>query len=263
MNYRLVLGAVAAVPMLFTSMSAQAADMRIPSYKAPIAPVAAFSWTGFYVGAHVGSAWGTKTFDYNDLTTAAPFLWNSSAPVNGPLGGGQIGYNWQSNALVVGIEADGSWADITGHGLCNSTVFFLNCASKTTALATFTGRIGAAVDRALIYVKGGVAWDRDRFTISNVALPPLGTAFSSSLSDDRTGWTGGVGIEYSFMGNWSAKIEYDYMDLGTKRYSFPATTGILASTFTNWDVDQRMHMVKFGVNYHFASGCCNSVAVRY
>src|SRR4029077_15020691 len=128
-----------------------------------------------------------------------------------------------------------SWADITGRGLCNSTVFFLNCASKTTAIATFTGRIGAAVDRALIYVKGGVAWDRDRFNISNVALPPLGTAFSSSLSDDRTGWTLGMGVEYAFTNSWSAKIEYDYMDFGNKRYNFPtAGAGIAVANFNNW-----------------------------
>jgi outer membrane immunogenic protein len=264
MNYRLILGAVAVVPMLFTSISAQAADMRVPSYKAPIAAPAPFSWTGFYVGAHVGAGWGTKNFDYNDLTTGAPFLWDSAVPINGALGGGQVGYNWQSGWTVFGIEADGSWADLTGHSICNTTTFFLNCSAKTSAIATLTGRLGGSIDRALIYVKGGVAWDRDRYTISNVALPPLATAFSSSLSDDRTGWTLGMGIEYAFVNNWSAKLEYDYMDFGTKRGNFPATsTAIGASNFTNWDLTQRIHTMKVGINYHFSTGCCDQVAVRY
>jgi outer membrane immunogenic protein len=250
---RLLRTALLASAAIALPLAAQAADLRQPVYKAP-PPVLATSWTGFYFGLHGGAGWGTKTFDYNDLTPAAPFLWNSSVPVNGPLAGGQIGFNWQAGWLVLGIEADGSWADINGRSLCNSTVFFLNCSAKTSSLATVTGRLGFSFDHALIYAKGGAAWARDSFTISNVALPPLVTAFSSSLSDTRSGWTIGMGVEYMFANAWSAKVEYDYMDLGTKRYNFTATSAVVpAATFTNWDDTQRIHVMKVGINYHFGA----------
>jgi hypothetical protein len=90
--------------------------------------------------------------------------------------------------MLFGLEADGSWSNITGHGLCNTTTFFMNCSSKVEGLATVTGRIGASIDRALIYFKGGGAWGRESETISNVALAPLATAFSSNLSVNRYGW---------------------------------------------------------------------------
>ena len=140
MKHRLIIGALAALPLLAASLSAQAADM--PLYKAPPPAPVPFSWTGFYIGAHVGGGWGSREFDFNDLTPAAPFLWDSSAPVNGPLAGGQIGANWQAGWAVLGVEADGSWANLQGKGICNTTTFFLNCAAKTTGLATVTGRLG-------------------------------------------------------------------------------------------------------------------------
>jgi outer membrane immunogenic protein len=99
----------------------------------------------------------------------------------------------------------------------------MNCSSKIEGLATVTGRVGASIDRTLIYFKGGGAWGRESETISNVALAPLATAFSSNLSVNRYGWTIGMGIEYAFLPNWSAKIEYDFIDFGTKLYNFPVT----------------------------------------
>jgi outer membrane immunogenic protein len=251
MNHRLIIGALAALPLFAAALPAQAADMAVP-YKAPPPPPPAFSWSGFYIGAHVGAGWGSREFDYNDLTPAAPFLWDSSVPVNGPLAGGQIGANWQVGWAVLGVEADGSWANLTGKGICNSTVFFLNCSAKTDGLATVTGRLGADFDRTLVYIKGGGAWMHESSTISNVALPPIASGFSSSISNDRTGWTLGLGLEYAFAMHWSAKLEYDFMDFGTKRYNFPATNALIpANTFTNWDLVDRLHTVKAGVNYHF------------
>lgn len=169
-----------------------------------------------------------------------------------PLAGGQIGYNWQSGWMLFGLEADGSWSNITGRGLCNTTTFFMNCSSKVEGLATFTGRVGASIDRALVYFKGGGAWGRESETISNVAQAPLATAFSSQLSVNRYGWTIGMGIEHAFLPNWSAKIEYDFIDFGTKLYNFPVTsTAVSASNFANWNFTAMVHEMKLGVNYHF------------
>jgi opacity protein-like surface antigen len=157
----------------------------LPVYKAAPPPLLATNWSGFYFGGHAGAAWGSTNDDFNDPTALAPFRWDSGIPVNGPLAGGQIGYNWQSGWMLFGLEADGSWSNITGHGLCNTTTFFMNCSSKIEGLATVTGRVGASIDRALIYFKGGGAWGRESETISNVALAPLATAFSSNLSANR------------------------------------------------------------------------------
>jgi len=227
---------------------ANAADL--PIQKAPPAPPP-LTWSGFYLGVHGGAGFGAKTFDYNDLSPAAPFRWDSSVSVNGPLGGGQIGLNWQAGWVVLGVEGEGSYADISGHGFCNTTVFFVNCSARTSSLAAVTGHLGAAVDKAMVYVKGGAAWARDSLTIANVAMPPATIAFSSSLSDTRVGWTLGMGVEYMLLPCWSLKLEYDYMDFGTKRYNFASSSTIVpAETFTNWDVSQRLHVMTIGINYH-------------
>jgi outer membrane immunogenic protein len=250
MKLRSIIGAVTALALLAVSLPAHGADLPVYKSQPPAPPV--FSWTGFYIGAHVGGGWGSREFDYNDLTAGAPFTWDSNIPVSGPLAGGQIGANYQAGWAVLGAELDGSWADLQGKGICNTTVFFLNCSAKADGLATLTGRLGVDWDRTLLYVKGGAAWMHESETISNVALPPLATAFSSSISNDRTGWTVGMGVEYAFAMHWSAKLEYDFMDFGTKRYNFLASgTGIPVATFTNWDVVDRLSAVKAGVNYHF------------
>jgi len=154
--------------------------------------------------------------------------------------------------MVYGLEADGSWSNIVGHGLCNTTAFFMNCSSKVEGVATFTGRIGATVERALIYLKGGGAWARDSETISNVAQAPFETAFSSNTSVNRWGWTLGMGLEYAFLPNWSAKIEYDFIDFGSQIYNFPVTsTAVGPTNFANWSYTVMVHEMKLGVNYHF------------
>jgi outer membrane immunogenic protein len=239
---------------LATMAQAHAADFRkAPRLRDPGPIVSAPKWAGWYVGINAGGAWGTKTFNYNDPGTI-PFLWSAAVPVNGMFLGGQIGYNFQNGPWVYGIEADGDWANIKGQNICNTTVFFVNCTANIHALGTVTGRAGIAVDNALLYIKGGLAMARDEFTISNVALPPLATAFSSTVSDTRMGWTFGAGLEYMLFSAWSAKLEYNYMDFGTKRYDFPiAAAAIPANTFRGWEDTQRVHLVKVGLNYHFGN----------
>src|SRR5205823_1177127 len=129
----------------------------------PSPPV--FSWTGFYVGVHGGSGWGTKEWD--EIATPALVGFNeadSSHPVNGILGGGQIGFNYQVGWAVWGAEIQASAADIKGKGNCGIVAEF-NCASKVDGLATFAGRFGAAFDHTLVYVKGGGAWADDKLNL--------------------------------------------------------------------------------------------------
>ena len=215
-----ILGGILAAGM------AQAADMPTPVYKAQPTPVA-FSWTGFYIGAHVGAGWGTKEWNPDDV--------EGSYTINGFLGGGQIGYNWQTGWVVLGVEADASAAGLKGSGLCN----FGNdgCTSRVDALGTITGRIGGTVDHALLYLKGGAAWVHDKHT-------DLFDGFSTA-SQTRWGWTVGGGIEYAFTSNWSGKLEYNYMDFGTRSVRFTGDDNF------NVDLRQTIHAVKIGLNYRF------------
>jgi opacity protein-like surface antigen len=231
------------------ALPGQAADLR-PSYKAAPVVAAPSSWTGIYIGGHVGAGWGTK--EYNEFLLGLTEF-DSSHTVNGVLAGAQIGANWQSSWMVFGVEVDGSWANLRGRGNC-SIVGAFNCSTRVDALGTATVRFGAAIDHALIYVKGGAAWARDRFTVSD----PIGL-ITSSVRANRSGYTVGTGVEYALGNSWSAKIEYDYMDFGTRRRNFPVL--VVNPLFDNWDIVQRVHTIKFGLNYRLDWG--GPVSVRF
>ena len=206
-----------------------------------------FSWTGFYIGAHAGWGWGKTEWSDGclDLNPANSFCEAEalgplgSYNLNGFLGGGQVGYDWQLGWAVFGIEADASWSDIKGSGICLGE---RQCSSKIDAFGTITGRFGGAFDRALLYVKGGGAWAHEKHTVVQ-----LSSATTSSLSDTRWGWTVGAGVEYAFAPNWSGKIEYDFLDFGRDAHIFAFTPNFGVSG----DVRQTIHTVKLGLNYRF------------
>jgi outer membrane immunogenic protein len=235
---------------------ALAADIpaRMP-VKAPVmaAPLV-YNWTGFYIGGHVGYGWSDKdwTQTFSSLGLA---LDRGSHEADGFLGGGQIGFNYQVGQWVFGIEGDVSWSDLSGSG--NHLVFpAYSGHSSIDWLATLTGRVGYAFDRTLLYVKGGVAFADDDH---HIAFAGLGRV-TNSTGDTRTGWTVGAGIEHAFWNNWSAKIEYNYMDFGSDNHTFTyfaAPAGLVE----RWDIDQTVHAVKFGINYRFGWG--GPVVARY
>jgi len=264
--------------VLLASAPAHAADLgRPPPYKAPppvVAPVPIFSWNGCYIGGHIGWGWGRDTISIPNLAFSAQVppeqvaglsIPSASADTHGFLGGGQVGCNYQFTPnLVIGIEGDGSAADIKGD-LTRSVPFTIpgdgtvvitgTAHGKTEWLASLTGRLGWAWDRVLIYAKGGVAWAGDKYS----ADIPL---FSEHLeaSETRTGWTVGGGVEWAFWGNWSAKIEYDFYDFGTRFVTLVGTfvpigeTALTPVTVPGIDIKERISAVKFGINYRFDWG---------
>jgi outer membrane immunogenic protein len=250
------------------AQGASAADLPV---KAP-APVAApFSWTGWYIGAHIGASWGTKEWDQNitvpgvavpniaaPATPAFTLVSDSSHTVNGIIGGGQIGFNIQNGWWLWGIELQFSGADVKGKGNCGFSALW-NCSTKVDAMGTLAGRFGLVWDHVLVYVKGGGAYAHDKFHLDILGINIPGVIQPSSNSDDRFGWMVGTGVEVAITGNWSAKVEYNYMDLGTKSYIFNTTPTVPA--FNNWDITERLHLVKFGLNYRFRWG--DSVVARY
>jgi outer membrane immunogenic protein len=226
---------------LATVSSGLAADMRQPTKAPPLAPV--WSWTGFYLGGHLGGGWMT---DDRVIVAGAGTGTASSGTDGGFLGGLQAGYNAQFGAWVLGIEGDIAWTAIDISTTNPSTVApgaTTTATSDVDWIATLTGRAGYSWSNWLIYAKGGAAWMDVNY--SRTFSPAV--VVVNSISDTRVGWTIGAGIENAFAGNWSWKLEYNYLDFGSKTYNFTTTTGAVTAV----RIEQDAHIVKAGVNYRF------------
>jgi outer membrane immunogenic protein len=212
--------AVSMAALVGMVVQASAADLGRAPRVAP-APVYApvYSWAGLYLGVNGGygwgdSAWSTQTGSFN---------------TSGGLFGGQIGYNWQFGQTVLGLETDIQWSGIKGNGNCA-----FGCETKNNWFGTARGRLGYAYDRWLPYVTGGLAYGEIQ------ANPSFGFASSNTTN---AGWTVGAGVEYAFAQNWTAKVEYLYMDLGD------FNTVVSAPTPTT--VDFKANIVRGGINFRF------------
>lgn len=245
---RLVLALLATSGLVGFTAQASAADISRPVGKAPIVePIQYFSWTGFYLGAHVGYGWAKTDWSFPGGATSF-----ASHDTNGFLAGGQIGFNYQFGQWVLGIEADGSWTDMNNSTGC--LLAPISCSTDVKWMALVTGRLGwAAWDRALLYVKGGAAFADHEFTVS-APVPIIFLPVATRASDTRVGWTIGAGLEYAFAPNWSAKIEYNFIDFGSDRMTFTDGSAV--------DIDQHINVVKFGINYRFGAPLA-PVSARY
>jgi outer membrane immunogenic protein len=243
MKHLLLAGA--ALGVLAMAVPALAADMRpapapapAPVYKAP--PPMQFTWTGCYLGGHVGGGWGQK--EVSDPTN--PATGSASFDINGWMAGGQLGCNYQVSNFVFGIEGDASWADIKGS---SSDPFFggKTFDAKSDFLADVAGRVGIAWGQGLIYGKGGVAFVHDQFDFVGGLIGANATG-----TQDRTGWTVGGGVEWAFSSAWSAKAEYLHYDFGGKDVTLADPVNGPALFHVNQTIDT----VKFGLNFRFIGG---------
>jgi outer membrane immunogenic protein len=212
--------------------SASAADLGARPYtKAPPPVVTAYNWTGFYIGAMGGYGWSQSV----DIAGIA----GTTNDIKGGFGGGTIGYNWQAagSPVVFGIEADGAWSDIN----FSETLLGVTVEDRIRAFGSVTGRVGYAVDAALLYLKGGYAWADNRASIG-----AFGIALFSE-SQFHSGWTVGAGFEYGFAPNWSGKVEYMFASYANENYVTAFVPGGVA-----FGAD--IHTVKAGINYRFGWG---------
>jgi outer membrane immunogenic protein len=253
-----------------------AADMA-PLYKAP-AVVAFYDWSGFYVGGNVGYSVGRNPTSATEVNANTGFADQSEAFALAPagwLGGGQIGYNWQTGHVVIGVEADWQWT-----GERDSACVFLcigpNLANNGLALteeqkldwfATARGRIGYAADHWLWYFTGGIAVARvenNRVFAAPVEPLNLGTVTPSSVSFNRTGIALGGGVETALWGNWTAKLEYLFLGLGSTTDTFgsviPATAAPAQPVAITHTSDIRDHVIRVGLNYRFGGGDIGAAA---
>jgi outer membrane immunogenic protein len=225
MNWKLIGTGIAAAALLATSFAAKAADIPRPVYKGVRSVVAYYNWTGFYVGVNAGYGWGNSNWDVPASFTVKPKGW---------LFGGTVGYNYQVGSMVYGVEGDFDWSDVKATATCGAFA----CETRQRWLGTARGRLGYAVDRFLPYITGGVAMASIQANNNDPAAP--------GGSATRTGWTLGGGVEYAFIGNWTAKLEYLYVDLG----SFNCTTCFAGATTNN--ISFKENIVRAGINYKFS-----------
>jgi outer membrane immunogenic protein len=200
------------LPRRYNPMVTKAEPMYSPVY----------NWTGFYLGIQGGGAWGDSEWSSSD-----------SFNVSGGLIGGTIGYNWQAGSMVLGLEGDAAWTNISGD---TNSCIATNCETSVNWLGTVRGRLGFAFDRIMPFIAGGLAF-------GNVEANPAGGA---GRTETQFGWTIGAGLEVALAGNWTAKAEYLYVDLGDFNCGL-ACNGNLG----NDNVSFTTHIVRGGLNYRF------------
>jgi len=209
--------------------SADAADLpRAPQPVTVVQAPATYGWTGFYAGFDAGYAWGWSRW-------SDPLAGTSRMRLDGAALGGHLGYNWQTGPLVLGVETDASWADLSGSS--GSGLAFCGagpCDTKQNWIGTTRGRVGYAFGAFMPYLTAGAAYGDVQTTV------PWGSASST-----RLGWSAGAGLEVGLTKNWSAKVEYLHLDLGTASFFNAATNASSVS------VPIKDDLARAGISYHW------------
>jgi outer membrane immunogenic protein len=265
--------------------AALAADLPSRTPPPVYLPPPICTWTGLYIGINAGYHFGDSSkynhfsgtdTDSGGLGTAlsdGAIPTTGAGGADGAIAGGTIGYNWQINSFVLGVEVD-----VDGAGGRKTSTFantpdavigvplFTTSSQGLDWLGTVRGRLGFAIDRLLFFGTGGLAFGESRasFSVSGQeGVPPLSVAASSNRS---VGWAVGGGIEYAlpYNCNWSVKVEYLHYDLGrtteTVFYSYP----VPATDFSTLTGQTRHsgNIVRAGLNYKFDWGP-GPVVVKY
>jgi outer membrane immunogenic protein len=247
----------------FTSLiagPAMAADLAPRVYKRPVA-VVVDNWSGFYIGGNVG---GSLAIISPTDTRTAPFTSETTSDrlgLPGAIGGVQVGYNWQAGLWLLGVEGDWQWSNEeststrAGQEVILGRTFTASNSDQERIrdLATVRGRLGYVHGDYLWFATGGAAWSRieSNFGLTESA-PAVTLATTASFNTTRSGWTLGGGVETLLAPNWSAKLEYLYVDLGSVTNVFAtAAAGGLGSFTANESVSE--HIIRVGVNYKFGN----------
>ena len=269
MHRKLLLASVSAIA--FTGSAALAADL--PSRAPPpvyVPPAPIFTWTGIYVGGQIGYGWlnGNNNFTGFDPVTGAFVATNVGGSANGVIGGANVGYNYQINQFVIGLEGTVDGTSISNTAVANVPLlggnFGVTANSSIPIEGSIRGRLGYAWDRVLIYATGGVAFGAFRTDFNGFGMGAGGVPItgSTNVSDTRVGWTVGGGIQYAVTNNWSVRAEYRYTDFGSINEAlFPGLGGIgvagpagaivRGASLSGGDHHIQQNLVQVGFDYKF------------
>jgi outer membrane immunogenic protein len=243
------------------SGSAFAADLppplppRAPAVYVPaVLPV--YNWAGVYIGINGGWGWGNVKYTANAVGgggatgCTGPCFPGTTGSLhdNGGVVGGTLGFNWQASAFVFGVEGDWDYSGINTGTTASICTFSGQCQTGNNWLATVRGRAGYAADRVLFYLTAGGAF-------ANVQTNFNGT----TTTHTQSGWTAGAGVEWAFADNWTAKVEYLYVNLGNGSINCTTTACTTASggaappgPAIPVSVGLTENLVRAGVNFKFS-----------
>lgn len=241
--------------------AASAADLPMLKSSEPLPPDCVTNWTGFYLGAHTGLAFGSSDWShingqFNEGDRKASGLHE------GLLLGLQGGYNFQIGRFLLGVEGDASYspfdseANIGGRNATAPSTDYGR--TRTDALASLSARFGYTFGPALLFTKIGAAYAHDRYSTGPLYF---NDQTINTATANRFGWVGGLGIEYALGRNWSAKLEYDYYFLGDRNINLSGSPGTPGSQATA-KLSRNDQIVKFGLNYNFSDRlepCCSII----
>ncbi|MDD4955218.1 MAG: porin family protein [Candidatus Omnitrophica bacterium] len=225
------------------------------------------NWKGLYAGLHAGYGWGDGDTRFNALPDPATFvnLGNTtlSTDPTGAIAGGQIGYNWQKNKFIWGLETDFSWSGLSGSDVRkpfsqhNGTSYngALTAHQDTDWFGTLRMRLGfAPMPKLLLYGTGGMAYGRVNYYADSNFIPVGNEQYTKAMTKTRVGWTVGGGAEYALTQKWSIKTEYLYYDLGTQSGTADPSIPFPAGS-PNYQVEYKWktsaQTVNVGLNYRF------------
>jgi outer membrane immunogenic protein len=249
---------LAATALSLLTVSAFGADLEVP-LKAPlVAPP--FTWTSCYAGVQAGGGWGhTDLNDSAGILSPSIGFTSASTGVGGYVVGGQIGCDYQfAPNWVVGIEGAAAGGNIQGSagvalpGIPGDTATF---SEHTNLLTSVTTRVGYAWNDWLLYAKGGVAWEGNRYGTSDALA-----TYDYEGVDTRFGWTAGAGIEWALWHDWSLKLEYDYYGFGTSTVTFIDN---VSGNVGPLDIKQSIQVVKLGLNFHIFAESAAAAPLRW
>jgi outer membrane immunogenic protein len=243
--------------------SASAADLAL---KAPPPPAPVYSWTGWYAGVNIGGSFGRAADTSTYGAPPVPFA-STSSNLDGVIGGAQIGYNVQSGNWLFGLEADIQGSSERGTATSNAgiagfcgVIALFPCTTAGTLVdqeklpwfGTVRGRVGVLASPTwLFYATGGLAYGeiRSNETLTVAGGPFPGGVLANSFNTTRAGWTVGGGVEGVVSGNWTAKLEYLYMDYGTINNTWAGVAPLFSPIGLSTHVTD--NVVRVGLNYHF------------
>ena len=253
-----LLSVAAGILLLAAATPGKAADLLLPAKEPP--PGQGFTWTGFYIGANFGGAWGSVAYSGSDTLGGAPVATSAgSYNSSGIFGGGQFGFNYQfPNNLVLGFESDYAYSSLHGS---TATCIAVGCASATSSLDNFgsiRGRVGYAFSNVLLYGTGGGAWGFGHSSVTLTSAPGIPSLVGSSGSDtsEPIGAAAGGGLEWAFLPHFTLKAEYLHLQYNgiqqTYNYGLVGAGGVpfVGTTSANLGVNT----VRIGVNWLFNLG---------